>query len=272
MINKMKIKYILLILTIFQFGCDNNAPIYNPPEIIKFFPLKVGNYWVYEFNLIDEGLKTVPGSESIDSFVVVTKQTFIDKTAFIILRYNNNKLIDTFYLSKDKNQLFRLNNGLTDSIQSLGLAWFKIGDMDLNSWNIFADIAIDSNFVFENKKVIVNKHITINGTKLGFEKMQFHKDSITVLPFVIKEDRKTYFDYYLYNDTTKTNIEIINLKNERMWLNNNIGIYLWQLDPSSEIVRDSSNRNNPLRKITFNGWKRQLIRYRACLLYTSPSP
>lgn len=263
MINKMKIKNISIILFTLLIGCESNAPIYNPPETIKFFPLKVGNYWVYEFNLINEELKIVPGTNSIDSFVVVSKQTFFDKTAFIILRYNDNKLIDTLYLSKDKNQLFRLHNGLTDSIEGLGLVWFKIGDLDLNTWNIFADIAIDSNFVFENEKLIVNKHITINGSKLGLEKMQLFKDSVTLLPFVIKEDRKTYFDYNLYNDTVKTNIEILNLKNERLWINNDVGIYLWQLDPFSEIVRDSSNRNNPIRKITFNGWKRQLIRYRA---------
>lgn len=260
----MKKLFILGFILIFFISCNDNPPIYTVPEPIKFFPLKVGNYWVYESYSLDERYKKISGTESIDSFSIVSRQFISGKMAFVILRFNNNKLIDTLFLVKENKQLFRFHNASEDSISGLGSGWLKIGDLNFKTWNIFADIRKDSNFVFENKQVVVNRHYTINGTILDLVKIPFQADSITVLPITYKDDRKFYFDFYFNDDTSKSNIEIITLKQERFWLKDSIGIIIWQFDPFKIITRsDSLNQYNPPKSVSFHGWKRQLLRYKA---------
>lgn len=254
----------LLLLSLLLTSCQDNAPIYKPAVAIKFFPLKVGNYWVYQSNDIDTKYNEIPGTASIDSFVVVKEQEILGKMAYVILRFNNNLLIDTLFLAKENNQLFRLHNGETDSIPELRRVWLKIGDLDLNTWNIFANITSDNNYRFEGKEIIAQKHITINGTRLDSSKISFGNDSITLLPIIFKDDRKFYFDFYFGDDNIKSNIEIITLKTEKFWLKNDIGIYLWRFDPFSSITRsDSLNKYNPGVEIKFPGWERKLLRYKA---------
>lgn len=263
MVKKMSSKIFMLFSIIFLLSCKENVPIYISPDTMKFFPLKVGNYWVYESYSIDDKYNRISGTESIDSLVVTAKISLLGSSCFVILRYNDGIFKDTLFLYIDKNQLFRLHNGETDSIPGLVSKFFKIGDLDLKEWNIYADIQSDSNFVFDSKKITATRHYAINGSVLDPVKVYFNNDSITLLPLVYKDDRMFSFDFYFNEDSNKSNIEIITQKTERFWLKSDVGIMIWQFDPFVILTRsDSVNNYNPGKYSRFPGWKKDLLRYK----------
>lgn len=100
----MKIKIIILLCTVcIIYSCkkDNNQPGITPPATIPmnaYFPLSIGNYWVYEFTTrMPDG--TIVGTPSIDT-IKVSGDTTINTYTYYILE-SNKPVQNTRYYRRD---------------------------------------------------------------------------------------------------------------------------------------------------------------------------
>lgn len=166
----MKICFVIISCA-FLFSCTKdkgdilvNAPVINP--LINFFPLTVGNYWVYEIFTIDtNNNETLTGTDS----VYVSKDTIINENIYY-------KIIGSLFCSAC---ISYRRDSVGYIVDSYGKKWF--------SWTNFTDTL---------------QIYSIPGYSITFFKMA-HKDSSVSLPIGIFNtydvEKITYFNNPSYS-------------------------------------------------------------------------
>lgn len=113
----------------------------------NYFPLKIGNYWIYNcYNTDSLGNKT--GEPFIDSVVVKEALQFEGKSCFMLLSFkSNSSKIDTAYWRQSSNQVFCFANSSSwylpnDCVINHSLnQWALVADNDKTSWNLTDEIS-----------------------------------------------------------------------------------------------------------------------------------
>ena len=135
--NPMKVKLIALsLLVIMTYSCkkDNEDPKGNLPSILptnSFYPMSVGNYWVFEFTNKDPNGDPV-GIPSIDTLKIV-KDTLINELSYFLFE-TNKPSPSTHFLRRDSSGYIISPNGTVVLLPSAneGLYNFHYGIFNSN--------------------------------------------------------------------------------------------------------------------------------------------
>ena len=212
----MKIFFTLIILIILA-SCNETTNVTNTSE--EFLPLTIGNYWIFKSFETNINENIIKETINEDSLVIVGTEIIDGVTANILIKYRDNKPIDTMYLTEDKNIIFRLYDSTKIKIPHLTNHWFPIIDYNVKkdySWNIY-NTAIN-NYPYElndtvylptyqhtyNGTFVSDDSLTFNGTKFPSKKYYNKYDSR--LTFQIKKRIEDGNGNYHYDslDYTRT--------------------------------------------------------------------
>ncbi len=88
-------------------GCSKEESSTGPSTSANYFPLKVGNWWVYSRVELDTNGNVVAGTETRDSMVIVRQTQLGGKTAFVAVTYSGGSMSgDTTYMSTEGGKLY----------------------------------------------------------------------------------------------------------------------------------------------------------------------
>jgi len=244
----MKQLSILFILISIISCSDNPSGTDNVLKASDFFPLSIGNYWVYEYVELNKKREPV-GDVSIDSSVIVGTRNFMNKTFHTVLTYRNNSIIDTSWYHTDNLRINQIANAGKTGIQSLDDTLFKMVELYSPNWLIML-IAKDSAIVkWEDEYHITNSQFRYNGYRnYGGDTVEINSEQHITMSFRIVFDAINYF-----RDTSGT--VLINYQPAFYYYKKNIGPIMIQKEPYS-----ISERDNPNNIEYHNGWRRQLLR------------
>lgn len=232
---KNNIFSIFIIVIIFFEGCDN--PSNNPaaPAQPDYFPLKTGNYWIFNSYATDLYNSKIQDSAKTDSIVVEKTGQYLSKNAYFLVRYSSDKNIDTIIVSKDNNSVFQVFNEHNMNIPGMKDTWLKIADFNTEeSYHVY-DVSIlpyQYNYHHNNKADTVNSEydITLNAILSSSETMNINNSKISALQYSIKWDSKLTFNYIFDGDKDSVQVLRTYLTYNRWWFSENIGIVKFQLD------------------------------------------
>lgn len=280
---------------IISFFCLYNCSETTSPEETGgiYFPLNVGNYWVFNTYFIDGYGNQIIDTIWIDSIAVVKSGDFYGKTAYQLIQYRNNIPWDTLYYYQEGKQIYRIESEKSTKISKMSKQWLKIADFNnwfkLQQWHTYDTIDYDHFIVFGSVFIFGRSENTINSSPVGQDSAIINNLKIQRIQFQFKNDNRVSFPYKFYykemRDSlvydTLTNGDIIvdtlkiekqvfdsvqvirtRLQFRRFWFSENIGIVQIQDDPYSEIWTSNPTTNQfPKRQDWFIGIKSVLIRY-----------
>jgi len=262
----MRLILTILVISFMFFSCkeESTQPVTNFGT--KIFPLKTGNYWIYKFYRLDASFNTIDSTIALDSLVITSSSLYLNRTAYFLDLFRDNILTGNYVFSPDVYGIYRMNDSNSEKFPDVKTGWMKIFDNQNETWSIYGGYHDNIPFVFNDYETTCNRQIAINGSKNTTQEVIIvNGKNINSIAAVYKSDRKISFNYYEPGYPKLANVDSIELRYERFWFGDSVGIVKWQYDPYKSNVRSDSTfcKYNKSPKVTnFTGWKRELLRYK----------
>lgn len=244
----MKKLFILLLLLVTACS-DNSTEPEEPLDARSFLPMNIGNYWIYEYTELDINGQPI-GDILIDSTLITGSKYFNDEQYYEFVTFRNNKPIDTTYWNANNKEIYSVANQNNTNIPGFPETKFKMMELYIGDWFIF-DYVDDSLLVeWNNTNHLVKGEFNFHGYRnYGDDTVYIHdKQYIAFSTKVVADARYTLRDstaaVYLHNQPTY------------IYYHENTGIIETRKSPHY-----ITEKGNPGKKIWFNGWRRQMIRY-----------
>ena len=226
------------------FSCeDNTAPLV--PEN-RFFPLAIGNYWIYTSYERDSYYKIISSTITEDSVVIENSETILGVNAFYFVRYRSGEPIDTMIFANNKNYVYRLHDSANTLIPALKNTWFPVADfvMEMNgTWNVFKRQMSGYPYSFEGGLYPATWFHTINGEYDYSDTADINGKDFLTKRYSNKYDSKLDFSYprknikpdgKFYYDTLKVT-QLLKYF-EKYQFAEGIGIYKMYREPHSIVI------------------------------------
>lgn len=240
-------KNITVILIIFLFVACNEAPIdynvpVNPDLINDYFPLSIGNYWVYDYFEFDEDNEQYPNTIAIDSLVAVDTFDYFGQSGFILQHFRNNELIDSIKIISERDSIYYI-------IDSVYLKSEYLNDIPLQVLNIRAAswLSINQNDVI-NDIFLYDKYYQASSSTRLFTN---YEGQFSLNVNQINYKAKTYnevldiqnliFDAVNENNET-VDVEIFRRQEFKRSFADSIGLVLEIMSPKNIIIREKQNQ------------------------------
>lgn len=129
---------ILFLFLPLLFGActDNSTDSSVPRNANEFFPMKIGNYWIYEFEELDT-LSNPIGTKFIDSTVITGKMDMLGVMLYEFSTYRSGELIRTEHWAADNTHIWQLRGAQEDSIPGIQDTLFRIVKFNALDWNVY---------------------------------------------------------------------------------------------------------------------------------------
>lgn len=222
-------KYILLsIISFMLFACsdDDNNPSNNTTEK-NYFPLKDGNYWLFEYYDLDMQNQILFDTKRNDSIVNGSSTTYLQKTAYPLTQYS--WLIGQIPVESGKYHFYTEPNKIytetkyvlpTNAVFGLPIdkienKWIVLADFSVNSWDVFSHqfanetislpglpsgIKLNANYSVKATRSLNSSKITVGNVNYDAEEIVLNhsiKGNLTYLLFSFPIDivlvQKFYF-------------------------------------------------------------------------------
>lgn len=193
----MKIKTILMISLFGLFllaSCSDDSGT-NPTKEPNYFPMKVGNHWVYENYNLDSAGTRITTSKSIDSVVIYKQET----EDVLTIKNANISVAKHYYSNKDPEdqKLYYSKDALYqkfDQIPGLGaelfgikikdyipLNWIMLIDFKNQNWTIIpqGNVKITDQTIPAAGKVDLELNYTLVGAKGGTKQFTINNKQYT---------------------------------------------------------------------------------------------
>jgi hypothetical protein len=237
------IKFILLALVasslLMLTNCsEDNNPSDNNGDTKSFYPMKVGNYWIYENNDLDIDGKYIDDTFTMDSIVITAVEEQYGKSSFKHVAYTKTDVNDTWeydsetYFYSEGDKLYGSFDYIAPS-DDLPLpieftpGWVLLADPTASaSWIIFEQEFVDQDFEFSGLNLVVNGDFTITGKKGKTKTHDNDGKPVTA--------RETILSYKF--DGTANYIIDFDLKFEivgHLWYAEGIGLIEYTTDPTT---------------------------------------
>ncbi len=247
---------ILFLLTVILVSCDDSSTGDNtgPQEMKNYFPLSVGNYWIYNTVIYDKFSKTI--SNSIDSVVITGKTQLYGKEASIFVKFSDGIPVDTSYHYKTNNEVFTILKDTIVNIPDLSSRWSLMFDFVNDSWLSFNEIIDDYNYELDDTNYTGRGNFIYKGNNNGTIfynnrealNLKLTMDSRLVFFYKMQEDEYGRLDSIYY--------ERILQRNTVYHLAENIGIVYESTEPFYSYIRTTT-----LRDREYYGKVSNLVRY-----------
>lgn len=251
------------ILVLISCTNDTTKPTVN--DDANYLPMKVGNYWVYQYFQLDPSFRKIDTTLAMDS-IVITESKIVDfRTAFVFDVFRNGSKIDQMYFSSDYYGFYKIADSVTDKIETLSSRWIKFLNLYDTVWNEYGSYDKDLYYNFDNLIVNSSLQYVITGYKsLNSYYFTVNDTSVQAYQTYLKKDRIRKFYYNVAGYKNPANINIIQLNFERFYMADKVGIVAWQVDPYSSSTKSDSTystyKANPVTTSS-NGWRRELLKY-----------
>ncbi|MCS6965912.1 MAG: hypothetical protein NZ473_04000 [Candidatus Kapabacteria bacterium] len=208
-------------------GCAKEEST-GPTQPRNYFPLAVGNWWVYSGIRLDTSGAEMPGTEWRDSMVIVGQVTHAGRQSYVAVRYRVGGGIpdvpDTMLLATDGTRLYVF----IEEFPIFGpTGWVKVADYSASSWAIWdttlTNVPIDS----ANSAVTTSGTMSWRGERGGTLSMTIKGRQVTAQEFRM---RATYNGKLFVGGTEVGTLSFT--LSLRQWVAEGIGIVREQRDPS----------------------------------------
>lgn len=266
--------YILTILISFIIvltSCDDSA---NPnPAETDYFPMRIGNYWIFNTYEINSNHQKINGTEKRDSIVVEQKFALEGRTAFLLAVYRNEQIFDSLYFSIEPQKAYMLFDENDIDVPNFKSQWFLIADFSKTGnteWHLYDSILTYYSYKFEDSIINTTYHHTINGRFEYEENFPYNNISMKSKVFQIKYDTRLYFIYKFPDDISTTEVEVNRLRQKNIHFSfaENIGLVRMKYDPNVISIRTNPFTNYSKTE-SYNGKQSDLIDYRIIPLKTN---
>jgi len=226
----------LLMLT--NCSDDDDNPSNNNGDDETYYPMKVGNYWIYESNDLDIDEEYVDGTYTMDSIVVTSVEEMYGKSSFKHVSYTKTEINDpwefeseTYFYSEGK-KLYGLFDYIAPSDDlplplDITPGWVLLADPDASdSWKVFEQNFVDQDFEYGGFSMVVNGDFTIS-VKKGAS-ITFDNDGTPVTA-------KEYILSYKFDGTANLilDFDLVFEIVGHLWYAEGIGLIDYTVDPTS---------------------------------------
>ncbi|MBI5326112.1 MAG: hypothetical protein HZB41_12710 [Ignavibacteriae bacterium] len=261
---KKILKYSFLIFMVLGLkSCDSNT--INNQNTENYFPINIGNYWIYNTYSLDSYKNKINGTEKRDSIIAERKLELEGKQAFQLTVYRDSFRYDTLFFSIESTKVFMLFDSIDINLPDFGKRWFLIADFSKTSdieWHIYDNIISNYQYNFLDSILLTTNHNTINGKLESGDFFQYNNKSYKSKLFQSRYDKRLYFNFKFPDNisTNEVEVNIVTQQNFHFTFAENIGLVGIKYDPYS-----TTTRTNPITSyntaITFEGKQSDLIKF-----------
>jgi len=203
------------VVAVLVLGCSKEESSTGPGTTANYFPLAVGNWWVYQRTELDTAGNPT-GSQWRDSTVVVGQTTAGGRQAFVMVTYRGNGEVDTMLVASEEGgrRLYALGEGR--DLPKVG--WLKIVDFGASSWHIW-DTTLTA--------FGISGTLTLQGSRGGTRVLDIKGRSVTAQEFLITT---TFQGTYYFKQV------------HHLWIADGIGLVARRDDPSETISGSSRQK------------------------------
>ena len=258
---------LLMVLTSCE---DNTSP---KPAETDYYPLTIGNYWIFNTYDLNSNHQKISGTEKRDSIVVEENHEIEGRTAFLLYVYRNNQIYDTIYIARENQNIYMLFDENDIDVPNFKKQWCIIADFSktINTeWHLYDSILTNYSYNFEGSTINTTYHHTINGKLENIENFQIKDTSYKSKIFQIKYDTRLYFIYKFPDDISTTEVEVYRLRQKYFHFTfaENIGLVRIKYDPYVVSTRTDPGTSYSKTE-SHNGWQSDLIDYSIITLKTN---
>lgn len=248
-----------VLFVLFFASCSDDVQTTNPPVTTSSnaFPLKSGNYYIYDTYRTDTSKVPQDSTRRNDSTAIGATMTIEGKSAFELTNFRGGTLkLTTDYAAKDTNTAWLYTTLLPYSIElpeiarplmPSGRRWMKIADFSKTSWTVF-DTTLTNVEVNVGQKILVDAVITQTGSFIK-------KESVTVGDTTFTAHKFTLSTLVIGKLST---IEATRFTmTEDIWFAENVGIVKDVINPFTVTLGAPFNIKYPVF-----GAERLLIKYK----------
>lgn len=227
----------LLLFTYCSDDDDNNPTNNNGDK--DYYPMKVGNFWIYENNDLDINGDYIDGTFSMDSVVITEVGTVHGKSGFKHVSYMKEDVNDAWeydsetYFYSEGDKLYGLFEYIAPDDEELPLplefeeGWILLADPTANNpWQIFSQNFEDQEFTYEGISLTINGDFTITGDKGETATFEHEGNSVTAQEYV--------FEYeFIGTANFIVDIQFDFTITAHLWFAENIGLVEFTVDPTT---------------------------------------
>ncbi len=249
----MKAMLYVLFITFFigiSACSDNSTAPDDTATASDYFPMSIGNYWIYEFTELDQNSEPL-GDTFLDSTVIEGRKEFAGKNFYTFVTYRNGVPIDTNYFLTENFTVYMIANENNTTVPNLSDTTFNILQLYEADWFIF-NTRVDSMYMeWNGEKHYLAGDFNFHGYRnYGDDTVYIYDKQYIAVSTKVVDDRR-----YQMRDSTGN----IFLHNQQIYYyySKNIGPVMIRKEPHYIIRED-----NVSIKFPFNGWRRQMIRHK----------
>ena len=252
-----------MILIIFLSACESEDPASSQDNTVDYFPLAVGNYWIYNGYELDSASGLVLGATFTDSLVCIGTDTALGENCFRVAAFRNGRAIDTTFYRTDNYKIYELFTQQDSIFNGFDRRWFAIAAPTIDIWSNIDTIINSYSFAYDTFKVSGVYEINYSGLSEGTASVQINSVSQSARKFAQKADTKLAFTLRMsVNPPDSIPIAITRLRFSQLYFTKGIGPSKIEIDPSYTKVASDSSRSGYPKIIRYNGLRRELVRYR----------
>ena len=225
------ISYFVLATAIFLISCSSSSD--SIVQEIDYFPLSIGNYWIYKTYDINQDSTAITGTEVKDSIAITGTREIQGQTAFIFQYSRQNDTgyvpIDTLYFYKDGKAVYQLLNEKNTKIPQLSDFWFKIAEF-IDEYDNTYHTSLQNYYInFKDSSVASFADFILNSKYIYSERIPVLSSALPSRLFYLKNDRRFSFNYK-FADTTIT-VNRTMLMRQKIWFGEYTGMAQIVNDP-----------------------------------------
>lgn len=258
----MKKFFVIALLLPLLFSCEGTTE--NVEKARGYFPLKVGNYWIFNYNELNENNISIPEKSRIDSFAISGSSFVFGKSAYLMVHFVHSAPADTLYFATDNDVLYQLFTQDYFDLPAFDTQWLAIADLKNSSWHLFDTTLKDYPQSFDNGTVYSTAQFTLNAKLNWLDTFGIDNNRLKFLAmgYQIKSDRMIFFDYKFPADLDFVKVETTRLQLFETYLADGVGFLRFKKVPYLQRTKTVPTTNSYSGKNeAFGGEIYELIRY-----------
>ncbi|MFH1052688.1 MAG: hypothetical protein V1779_17340 [bacterium] len=258
--------FIYLLILNFLISCENNSEPIDDSEN-KFFPLKIGNYWIYNSYEKDFNNNIISSTQTEDSVVIEFSENILGEIAFYFVKYRNGKVNDTLIFAYSGQNIYRLFDSNSIPIPNMIRTWFPVINFQTAkniTYNVYKKLINNYLYFEDNIVYTANYWHTINGEYTYNDSIDFENSKLATKKFSNKYDSK--LEYKKVRKLTETSYDTL-LVNRLMKYYDKYqlveGIGLFKLQRDSYTINTMTEPSSTFEKVEYvKGFESLLKRYK----------
>lgn len=248
-------KFILAILLIIFASSCNETPIdYNvPPDpnlINDYFPLQIGNYWVYDYFEFDAANEKYPSSVAIDSIVAVDTINIYGNKIFILHHFRNNEYIGIKKIISAQDSVYMIADSAYLKTTFFGDITLQLLNIRSGSWLTINQNNIQGNVFLYGRNYPASSSIRLFTNYEGEFSLLLNDLNYIAKSYYEILDIKSIINNTINESDETVNVQLFQRQEFKRSFADSIGMILEIMQPKNLIIREYHN-DTQMRELVF---------------------